>query len=145
MPHETNYRRHINPRRVGLGLFGKVLRRSFSCLIYIYFLEAYISPVRFIVDWPAARRSPVVSVSARRGAGIRVMACRTRLSRADSVKGLARMSKDEAPTPWESRIGWAYPDMKRAGTSGRMAPIRAATSLPSIPGMTTSVRRRVIG
>ena len=78
------------------------------------------------------------------GARVRLMAFRTLLSKEASVNGFSRMSKDGAGTPWESRIGWAYPDMKRAGTPGRMAPTRAATSLPSISGMTTSVSRRSI-
>ena len=49
---------------------------------------------------------------------------------------------DRAGTPCESRMGWAYPDMYRAGTPGTMARTAAATSLPIISGITTSVSNR---
>ena len=42
-------------------------------------------------------------------------------------------------------LGAAEPDMNRAGRPGRSSPTRAATSLPSISGMTTSVGSRSMG
>lgn len=62
--HGTNSPPHINPRRSGLALFGRFYP-VLSPALYIFFLKAYISSVRCIVDWLAAECPPAVSVSCK--------------------------------------------------------------------------------